>query len=73
MAKTALKSEAEFLSCLNGKTFPVLFENYENGRYEGYTPNYSKVYVKSSQNLHGKIKNVKITAAFDNYCEGELV
>lgn len=73
MAKAALKSEAEFLSNLKGKTFPVLFENFENGRFEGYTPNYSKVYVKTSENLHGTIRNVKITAAFDNYCEGELV
>lgn len=73
MGKTAKECEAEFLKALCKKTFPVLFETGENGFFEGYTPNYSRVLVYSSQNLSGKILNVKITEAKKDYCFGELV
>lgn len=72
MIEAARKSETDFLKTQENKVFPVLFESYEDGLYWGYTPNYSRVFVKSDISLEGKIKNVKILSAFDDCCKGEI-
>lgn len=73
MAKVTGKSEAEFLKSLQGKTLSVLFETEKNGIYEGYTKNYSRVEVKSKENISGKILNVKIISSDNEKCFGEIV
>lgn len=72
MLSAAVESEKRFLSQQIGKVFPVLFETEENGLCWGYTPNYSRVFVKAGSPLNGKIKNVKIISSRDDFCEGEL-
>lgn len=72
MIEATSKTEFEFLSKQIGKTFPVLFERCADGLAEGYTPNYSKVLVKSNDNLSGRILDVKITSAEKDYCIGEI-
>lgn len=73
MISAAKSCEEEFLSRQIGKTMPVLFES-SNGDYaEGYTPNYSKVAVKTDNPHTGEILNVKITGTKKDFCIGEIV
>lgn len=63
----------KFLSGQVGGIYPALFETpCADNIYEGYTPNYTPVRVSSAQSLCGKILNVKITAACEDWCEGIL-
>ena len=73
MAQAATESEHRFLESQKGKTFPVLFESASDGFYEGYTPNYSKVLVESSEPLYGQIRNTQIISAQNDYCIGKLI
>ncbi len=73
MAEVTSKSESEFLKELRGKTLSVLFETENNGIYEGYTKNYSRVEVKSNENITGRILNIKITDSDNEKCFGEIV
>lgn len=72
MSKLGAESMNCFLNSQVGETMPVLFEQpADNGMFEGYTPNYTKVLVKG-ENLHGKILNVKITDVCKDYVIGNL-
>ena len=63
----------EFLATQVGLTEDVLFEiKNRKGFYEGYTKNYTPVYVKSDIDIIGKILPVNITESYDDYCIGEL-
>lgn len=72
MIETALACEEEFLNGLAGKTEYVLFETAEKGFAEGYTPNYSRVRVKSDEPHTGEILPVKIISAEKECCIGEI-
>lgn len=72
MIETALACEEEFLKGLVGKTEYVLFETAEKGFAEGYTPNYSRVRVKSDEPHTGEILPVKIVSAEKECCIGEI-
>ena len=54
------KMNIDFLNNNIGKTVPVLFEDMENGFWQGHTTNYIKVLVKSDENLNNKIVDVKL-------------
>ncbi len=55
------KMHKEFIKKNMGKTYPVLFEQLtDDGRYEGLTPNYITVKVKSDTDLRGIIKEITI-------------
>ena len=41
--------------------------------YEGLTPNYIRVVVKSDKDIHGEILKVKLTDIRDEYVEGILI
>ena len=73
MKEATLKSEADFIGSLVGKTVEVLFETEEKGKWTGYTKNYAHVEVISSENLGGKLKNVKILSSVGETALGELV
>lgn len=73
MADVAKKCEREFLIEQKGKVFPVLFETGKPGFKEGYTPNYTRVRVKTDEDVTGRILSVKITESHDDYCVGELI
>lgn len=73
MIEHMLLKERAFMISQVGMTSPVLFETKnKNGMYEGYTPNYTKVFVTSETPLNGWILDVNITEAHDDYCVGEL-
>ncbi len=73
MSAVTKASEKEFLLSQVGGVFPVLFEAAKNGISEGYTPNYTKVYVNTDNDLKGQIVNVKITKANDESVIGEII
>ena len=51
----------------------VLFEQTaKDGFWEGKTPNYITVYVKSSEDLQGQYRNVKLLKAGSGIVYGEL-
>ena len=55
------KMHDEFVEKNKGKAYPVLFEQLtDDGRYEGLTPNYITVKVKSDTDLRGLIKEITI-------------
>ncbi len=67
------KKRQEFLQSQVGLIEEVLFEiKNKQGYLEGYTKNYTPVYVKSDENIIGKILSVKITQACDDYCIGVI-
>ena len=73
MSVAAKQSETDFLATQVGKIVPVLFETPENGLSVGYTPNYSRVTVKTDKPLTGKIESVKITSAESDHCVGIII
>ncbi len=63
----------EFLLSQVGRVEEVLFEiKNRSGFYEGYTKNYTPVYVKSDIDLIGKIISVKLIEAEKDYCIGVI-
>ncbi len=72
MAGACIEKECEFLNKQLGSTFPVLFETEENGFVFGYTPNYTRVKVKTNQSVCGKIIDVKLIALDGDCTIGEI-
>ncbi len=74
MLEAADSLRRAFLESQVGLIEPVLVERRRDGGYfEGYTMNYTPIHIYSDEDLTGKIIDVKITKAFDDYCEGESV
>lgn len=66
-------TENEFLKKQTGSIYPVLFEKWENGKSEGYTPNYTRVVIKTDYDISGKIFNVMLETAKSDYCTGKII
>ena len=64
-------SEA-YRSALIGTTHPVLFEEKDDAFFTGHAPNYVKLYVKTEEDLHNKVRNVKITEVYKDGVMGLL-
>lgn len=65
---------SEFLKSQVGLKEEVLFEIVNrSGYYEGYTKNYTPVYVKSDENIIGQIRLVEIKESFGDYCVANLL
>ncbi len=63
-----------FASKFEGKEVDVLFEqSIQENTYEGLTPNYIRVVIKSDKDIQGQILKTKITDIKDEYVEGVLV
>lgn len=74
MIDNANKCQKAFLESQIGGTYPVLFENREkDGYYEGYTPNYTLVKVKTDKNISGEILNTKLLSIDGESCIGEIL
>ncbi len=72
MIEATNKSANSFAKGLVGKALPVLFERQKNGYAEGYTASYTRVRASTSQNIAGKLYNIKIIGAENDCCIGEL-
>ena len=73
MIEACTLSEQNHIRSHINKELAVLFETLEDGYFEGYTPDYTRVRVKSDAPLSGLIKNVRIISAEQDYCIGEIV
>ena len=60
----------EYLKNQIGKKTEVLFETDKDGYAEGYTKNYTPVRVYTDCKLKGKIIEITITDATNDYCIG---
>ena len=61
----------EFLQGHVGKAYSVLFESQPRaGEWEGFTPDYTPVRLRSAENLQGKILPVRITGSAGGACTG---
>ncbi len=73
MIEAARQTRKAFLERQAGLTEPVLFEQkHQQDVYEGYTLNYTPVQVASGEDLRGRILPVRIAAAEEDFCTGEL-
>lgn len=71
--KETKKTRDEFLNRFIGRTMRVLFEQPAgNGYFEGKTDNYITVYVKSSEDLNDKFRNVLIEEIKDGIAYGKI-
>ena len=74
MARAANITSQKFLHSQIGKTEQVLIETRnKNGRYEGYTMNYTPVLVDTDETNINKIVNVFIEDVDGEYCIGKIV
>ncbi|MBQ3264198.1 MAG: tRNA (N(6)-L-threonylcarbamoyladenosine(37)-C(2))-methylthiotransferase MtaB [Ruminococcus sp.] len=74
MIAHTLEQQRRFMQSQIGLTELVLFETAsDNGVWEGYTKNYTKVHVKNDAIISGEILPVCITEAHDDYCVGEVL
>ncbi len=66
--------QSELMDLNVGKTVTVLFDTLKpNGEVAGFTDNYCQVFVKGSDELLGKLVDVKVTAATRTALKGEVV
>ena len=73
MIELTNRLRADFLNSQIGKTVEVLAETKdENGVCTGYTANYTPVKILSGAEC-GNYYKIKITAADNDSCEGELI
>lgn len=56
-----------------GRTLSVLFEEVCDGFWSGHAMNYSRIYVKSEENLKNKTLDVYVTSLFRDGLCGEIV
>lgn len=73
ISEIAKESEAAFKNKFLNKKTNVLFEHKvgENGNsYEGLTDNYIRVIAQSTEDIKGKIENVKLVSVKEDYMEG---
>ena len=61
------KGNEIFRKTLIGRQYPVLWEQIgRKGLWEGLTPNYVRVYLKSEEDLTGTLTTVAVTGLFDD-------
>ncbi|MEE1018457.1 MAG: radical SAM protein, partial [Acutalibacteraceae bacterium] len=74
MIEAAKDCMDSFIDGQLGRTYPVLIENRtKDGVYEGYTPNYTRVFVKTDRNIGGEIVDIRLKKRVDDSAFGELV
>ena len=74
MSEAAGKAAAQFMQSQVGRTERVLLETRsKNGMFEGYTPNYTLVYVKADEKFTGSVVDVKLTSAGGDCCYGDIL
>ena len=73
MAKETAETSKAFLQSQVGRIEKVLIETRnKNGRYEGYTMNYTPVFVEADESYINEVVDVLITDVENEYCIGKL-
>jgi threonylcarbamoyladenosine tRNA methylthiotransferase MtaB len=73
LIELASKLENEFLNKNINKTLEVLFERSRYNTYEGLTPNYINVLVKSDKDIYNTIKKVRLLEVKKDNIIGEII
>ena len=74
MTEATEQSRRAFLHSQVGRVEDVLLERLRHGCLEGYTKNYTPVRIPSQdESLCATVQRVRLTAADEDWCEGELV
>ena len=58
---------------LVGQTLPVLFEEQNGEFFTGHAPNYVKIYVPATEDLHNRILSVRCTGLAQDGMTGKLI
>lgn len=61
LGEIAKESFKDYIGLLYGQKRPVLFEGKRNGFWEGYTPEFLRIKIKSRKNLKGEILDCLIS------------
>lgn len=72
LGQIKLQLKADFTAKFIGQTKPVLVERKRNGLWEGYTPEYVRVYFDGTTAV-GDIANVKLIAPYLDGVKGEIL
>ena len=72
-AAIAERMERDYLSQFVGQSVEVLFEEERDGLWRGHTTRYCRVGVRSGENLHNRLRQVKIAAVEEDCLLGELL
>ncbi len=73
MALAVEDCQHRFLQTQLGSIQPVLWENRDSkGLWQGYTPNYTQVYLDHEEELGGQIIEAELTQLYQNGCMGRL-
>lgn len=67
------KIEREVIKSFENKELSVLFEEEKNGFWHGVSDNYINVYVKSDENLKGRIRSIFVKKEENLSLYGELI
>lgn len=67
------RMESDFLKHYEGRVCEVLYEEGRAGVHTGYTRNYLKVRVDSSENIQGKYLKTRILSVKDQLLIGEVI
>lgn len=70
LSAAATEIRSDYMKAQIGKTVEVLFETEHDGYSEGYTKNYTPVRIYDSISRTGKILNVTVISAEDDFCIG---
>ncbi len=73
MLALAEESAAAFHSSFLGKNLPVLWEQADNGIWNGYSGNYIKVYTASSGDLTNTVTDVHVQRLYEDGVWGEII
>ena len=63
----------EYCKAMEGTIQEVLFETSNAGFFMGHAPNYIEVSVKSDEDLHNRIRRVRISSSILGVAHGELI
>ena len=73
LSKLSQDIRHEILDSLMGTTHSVLFETYSDGYMRGHTREFIEVKVKTDENLHADVKNVRLISHDGLECEAEIL
>ena len=72
-ANLAAEMERAYLEQFVGETVPVLFEEEREGLWRGYTTRYTEVMAPSGENLHNRLRSVRVEGVEGGSLRGVLV
>ena len=72
-AAVAARMERTYLDQWVGETVPVLFEEEREGLWRGHTTRYTEVMAPSGENLHNRLRSVRVEGVEGGSLRGILV